>query len=85
LKSGCKAEDLRLGAAARLTNVISIYCVVSWRTSWMTMINRIQPDADPDIALAPVEIKVLDKLRPDKTKSPKTLSNYLVKLAKLGG
>ena len=85
LKSGCKAEDLRLRTAARLTNVISIYCVVSWRIFWMTMINRIQPDADPDIALAPVEIKVLDKLRPDKTKSPKTLSHYLVKLAKLGG
>ena len=85
LKSGCKAEDLRLRTAARLTNVISIYCVVSWRIFWMTMINRIQPDADPDVALAPVEIKVLDKLRPDKTKSPKTLSHYLVKLAKLGG
>ena len=85
LKSGCGAEDLRLRTAPRLTNAISIYCIVSWRIFWMTMINRIQPEADPGIALMPIEIKVLDKLRPDKTKSPKTLSHYLIKLAKLGG
>ena len=85
LKSGCGAEDLRLRTAARLTNAISIYCIVSWRIFWMTMINRVQPDADPGIALMPIEIKVLDKLRPDKTKSPKTLHHYIIKLAKLGG
>jgi hypothetical protein len=85
LKSGCKAEDSRLRTAARLTNLISIYCIVSWRIFWMTMINRTHPDADPSIALMPIEMKVLDKLRPDKTKSPRTLAHYLTKLAKLGG
>ena len=85
LKSGCRAEDLRLETAARLANVISVYCVVSWRIFWMTMINRSDPDARPDLAFTPVEIKVLDGLWPDKTKSPPTLSRYIIQLARLGG
>ena len=31
LKSGCKAEDLKLRTAERLTNLITIYCIFSWR------------------------------------------------------
>lgn len=85
LKSGCKAEDSRLETAPRLTNLISIYCIVSWRVFWMTMVNRAQPEASPSLAFTDIEIKALDKLRPGGKGTPGTLSHYLIKLARLGG
>ena len=40
LKSGCKAEELKLRTAQRLTNLISLFCILSWRVFWITMLNR---------------------------------------------
>ena len=40
LKSGCKAEESKLRTAERLVNLISIFCILSWRIFWMTMLNR---------------------------------------------
>ena len=54
----------------------------------MTMINRSAPNAEPEIALTRTETRILDQLVPDKSHSPpekKTLSPYLIKIAKLGG
>jgi len=31
LKSGCRAEDSQLRTADRLTNLIAIFCILSWR------------------------------------------------------
>src|SRR5258708_35896864 len=31
LKSGCKAEESRLRTAQRLTNLIAVFCILSWR------------------------------------------------------
>lgn len=31
LKSGCKAEESRLRSADRLANLISVFCILSWR------------------------------------------------------
>lgn len=45
LKSGCKAEESRLRSADRLANLISVFCILSWRIFWLTMINRQTPDA----------------------------------------
>ena len=45
LKSGCRAEDARLRTAERLVNLIAIFCILSWRIFWMTMINRAAPSA----------------------------------------
>jgi hypothetical protein len=33
LKSGCKAES-KLRTAQRLTNLISLFCILSWRVFW---------------------------------------------------
>jgi hypothetical protein len=30
LKSGCRAESLKLRTAERLSNIIAIFCIVSW-------------------------------------------------------
>jgi hypothetical protein len=88
LKSGCGAEESQLRTAERLVNLISVFCVLSWRIFWLTMLNRTAPDAPPDLALTQSEIDLLDKLVADKgEKRPaiKTISYYLIKIAKLGG
>jgi hypothetical protein len=50
LKSGCKAEESKLLTAQRLTNLISVYCILRWRVFWMTMLNRSER-ADPPAGL----------------------------------
>ena len=86
LKSGCKAEESKLRTAQRLANLISVFCILSWRVFWMTMLNRSAPDAQPTLALTTTEIAVLDRLVNDKPQTRrKTLSHYLIKIARLGG
>jgi hypothetical protein len=86
LKSGCRAEESKLRTAQRLTNLVSVFCILSWRVFWMTMLNRSDPDAPPTLGLTETEIELLDYLVKDKN-SPqrRTLSHYLTKIAKLGG
>jgi len=85
LKSGCKAEDSKLRTAQRLTNLISIFCIVSWRIFWMTMINRSEPEAPPARMLTKTEIRLLDGAVRSPPGKSKTRPNYLTKLARLGG
>ncbi|MBI3676655.1 MAG: IS4 family transposase [Proteobacteria bacterium] len=87
LKSGCKAEDSKLRTAERLVNLISVFCIVSWRIFWMTMLNRAAPHAAPTLALTATEINLLDRFVPDKAKpsNRKSISRYLIKIARLGG
>lgn len=86
LKSGCKAEEAKLRTAQRLTNLIAVFCILSWRIFWMTMLNRSAPSASPTLALAEVEIRLLDQLVRDRTSSRReTLAHYLTKIARLGG
>ncbi|WP_246505830.1 hypothetical protein [Mesorhizobium silamurunense] len=88
LKSGCKAEEARLRTAERLVKLIAVFCILGWRVFWMTMINRSQPHAKPDLAITDVEMKLLDHLLPDKDPTAShagTLSSYLVKIARMGG
>ena len=88
LKSGCKAEESKLRTADRLANLIALFCILSWRVFWLTMLNRTMPDAPPQTALTETEIRVLDRLVPDTAgarQRRRTLSHYLTKLARLGG
>lgn len=88
LKSGCRAEEARLRTAERLVKLISVFCILSWRVFWMTMLNRSAPNASPSLALTRIEAALLDLLVPDLDRPPrrkKTLSNYLIKIARLGG
>jgi hypothetical protein len=88
LKSGCRAEETKLRTAERLVNLLSIYCILSWRIFWMTMLNRVVPDVPPRLALTGLEIDLLDELVRDKgpvVLRRKTLSYYLTKIARMGG
>jgi hypothetical protein len=86
LKSGCRAEESRLRTAQRLANLIAVFCILSWRVFWMTMLNRSAPDASPAFALTRTEIALLDRImRDQKRPQRKTLSHYLTTIARLGG
>jgi hypothetical protein len=85
LKSGCKLEESKLRSADRLVNLISLCCILSWRIFWMTMMNRLYPEARANLALTSLEINLLDQLVKDNPIQKKRLSYYLTKIAKLGG
>ncbi len=88
LKSGCRAEDARLRTAERLVRLIAVFCILSWRVFWMTMMRRVAPNAVPKLVLTHVEIGLLDRLVSDKTipsVTAGTLAAYLTKVAQLGG
>lgn len=88
LKSGCRAEEAKLRTTQRLVNLVAIFCLLSWRIFWMTMINRIMPNALATLALTPIEIHWLDqgvknKRKPGGPAPP--LNHYLRVIAQLGG
>lgn len=88
LKSGCKAEESKLRTAERLANLMAVFCILSWRVLWLTMLNRSAPEVPPETALTSNEICLLDHLVSDtgnRRCRPGTLSFYLTKLARLGG
>lgn len=86
LKSGCRAEEAKLRTAERLTNLLAIYCVLSWRVFWLCMLHRASPQAPAHLAFTNTELDLLDRLvqgpRPSTTKP---ISHYLQSVAKLGG
>ena len=57
LKSGCKAEDLKLRTAERLANLMAVFWILSWRILWLTMLNRIVPEAFPEASLLGLTLK----------------------------
>jgi Transposase DNA-binding/Transposase DDE domain len=88
LKSGCKAEESRLRTAERLARLLALFCILSWRIFWLTMMNRSLPAASPTLAFTAREIYLLDRTVKEKvTEQPQRarLSSYLIKLARLGG
>ena len=88
LKSGCRAEQARLRTAERLVRLLAVFCILSWRVFWLTMLNRSKPDLEASLVLTELETTILDRLIPDPTAHPfpaGTLSRYLIKIARLGG
>jgi transposase-like protein/DDE family transposase len=87
LKSGCKAEESKLRTAERLANLIAIFCIVSWRIFWLTIVNRTQPQAPPTLAFTKLEIQLLDRLTktPPHLAAVSSVACYLTRLARLGG
>jgi len=65
-----------------------VFCILSWRIFWLTMTNRIAPEADPNRVFTNLELRILDRIINDKSavrRRRPQLSNYLIKLARLGG
>lgn len=87
LKSGCKVESSKLRTAERLSKLISIFCILSWRIFWITMLNRCSKRLSAYTAFTETEIKLLGSfMKNDICRSvAKNLSYYINTLAKLGG
>ncbi len=88
LKSGCKAEESRLRTADRLLNLVSLFCILSWRLFWMTLLNRSVSGMPAGTVFSETELQLLDRLVPDRHADRavnKLLSFYITKLARLGG
>jgi len=87
LKSGCRAEQAKLRTAERLSKLIAVFCILSWRVFWMTMVGRVSPQEPAETALTKTEIALLDKLissEEDANVQP-SVGRYLLKIARLGG
>ncbi len=81
LKSGCRAEASKLRTPQRIVNLIAVFCILSWRIFWMTMLNRVAPTAPPLVALNELETQLLDTLLPEMPKRRKAkFSTYLINL-----
>jgi hypothetical protein len=86
LKSGCKVEESGLRTAERLINLVATCCILAWRIFWMTMVNRSQPQANPQTVFTQMEIEVLDRLIQKGGREPSATANcYITKVARLGG
>ncbi len=86
LKSGCHAEQAKLRTADRLVNLLAVLCVVGWRVFWLTTTGRVAPAAPPEVAFAPAEVAVLDRIAGGPPPaSERTIAHYLLAVAKLGG
>lgn len=87
LKSGCKAEESKLRTAERLVNLLSVFCILAWRVFWMTMLNRSTTVMPVNVVFSETERQLLDHLVPDRgiELTNRSLSNYIIKVARLGG
>jgi Transposase DNA-binding len=86
LKSGCRTEAVKLRTAERLINLIAVFCVVSWRVFWLTMVNPTNPRTSARSVFTDRELKILDHLAGDADRpAKKSISPYLKIVAKLGG
>ena len=89
LKSGCRAEQSKLRTAERLVNLLAMFCILSWRIFWLTMLNRATRQAKPTLAFTPLEIDLLTRLAPERLRTgshgPPSLQSCLTQLARLGG
>jgi len=77
LKSGCRAEEARLRTAERLVNLLALFCILSWRLFWLTMVNRAAPEASPRLALTEGEVCLLDRMTGRPPEQPLAANNAL--------
>jgi len=77
LKSGCRAEEARLRTAERLVNLLALFCILSWRLFWLTMVNRAAPEASPRLALTEGEVCLLDRMAGRPPEQPLAANNAL--------
>lgn len=88
LKSGCRIEDRRLGAAETLQACLAIDLVVAWRIFRLTKLGRTVPDVSCEIFFQEEEWKALcihHTKNPYPPETPPTLNEAIRIMAKLGG
>ncbi len=88
LKFGCTAKDSKLRTSEGLAKLIATLCIVGWRIFWMTMLQRENTTEEPTAVFTENKLNILDKLLKLKRREnnqPRSLSDYIRKMATLGG
>ena len=88
MKSGCKIEDCRLETFDRLKKYVRLKSIIAFRLLWLTMINRVNPEASSDTILRDYEWKALCchiSKTPIPPKNPPSVREAVRMIAKLGG
>ncbi len=86
LKSGCRAEDLKLRTAERIVHLLAIFCIVGWRTFWLTIVQRATRLAPAGLVFTDLEIDLLARIAGKRRpRGTFPLRDGLVQLACLGG
>jgi hypothetical protein len=85
LKSGCRAEESRLRTAERLVNLLALFCILSWRVFWVTMLRRAAPALKARLVFTPSELQILQSLHTRNAIEKASLDCCVLQLAKLGG
>jgi hypothetical protein len=88
LKSGCKIEERQLEATEKMSVLISLFCIVSWRIMYTMMLGRLCPEISCADIFSDAEWKSVYKVLhknselPDKAPS---LKEFILMVAALGG
>lgn len=89
LNSACRAEHSKLRTAERLVKLLAIFCVLGWRTFWLTMMNRSTRHGRPALVFTALEVDLLGRLIPDhkhaRSRAPPSPASRVTRLARLGG
>ena len=48
--------EQKAGTAEQLANLMAVFCILSWRVLWLTMLARTTPEVSPSVALTDSEI-----------------------------
>jgi len=86
LKSGCKIEELQIGAQG-FNNCLTLYLIVAWRIMYITMLGRECPDLPCDVVFTDFEWQAV-YMASKKEKPPENPPNLKVivsMIASLGG
>lgn len=85
LKSGCRAEELKLRTAERIVHMLAIFCILGWRIFWLTMLQRATSRAAPTLVFTELEIELLARVTQRSPRAHRALGQDLLQLACLGG
>lgn len=88
LKSGCKVEECRLETYKRLKKYVRLKSIIAFRLFWLTLINRVQPEASSSEILEEHEWKAMCchiTKRSSAPLKPPTIREAVRMIAKLGG
>ena len=86
LKSGCRAEHLKLRSAERIERAVAVRAVIAWRLAAMVMMGRETPELPAGVLFSDIEIMALADFAEDRRlPPPDDLGRAFVLMAVLGG
>jgi len=88
LKSGCQIEERYLKSVDRMEILIALFCVISWRIMYVTMLGRACPQMPCDHIFSEAEWKSVYKILNRQTQipdKPPLLMEFIKMVAILGG